>query len=395
MNRKFFLVAVLAAASTHVGAQVPPFPEDEDLQCIEDCFANGDAAYAACMEAGGDPEECSMQAFVAVDECIVECDVDIGEPPELPEEIQCADDCLAAIFESCVGEDGEPDIDCLISKEAEAEACLSTCGLEVPEPDPCVGSCQDAAFAASEECVDENGEVDFECMARVDAQFVECLSGCGIELPELPPFDPEVAGCATACDDAFNTAFEACIGEDGDIDIECATAADGTYLACLTECGIVLPECPGHAPPECLAGCDEEIAVAAEACFGENGEPDLDCLEQLGEQIDACVAACESDGETQAIRAAVRATEAPTFLRGDANSDGAVDIADAVTLLNYLFVGGTAITCRDAGDADDDGLLNVTDVITILNHLFLGAGSLPSPALEPGVDPTADELDCQ
>ncbi|MBN1421077.1 MAG: dockerin type I repeat-containing protein [Planctomycetes bacterium] len=84
------------------------------------------------------------------------------------------------------------------------------------------------------------------------------------------------------------------------------------------------------------------------------------------------------------------------FLRGDANADGAVDIADAVYTVTHLFDEGSAPPCLDAADANDDGRLDVADPIAILDHLFASAGPLPEPFGACGDDPTeeGDPLDC-
>ena len=84
----------------------------------------------------------------------------------------------------------------------------------------------------------------------------------------------------------------------------------------------------------------------------------------------------------------------PRFRRGDVNVDGAVNIADAITVLGHLFAGAPAPSCLDAADANDDGAVNIADAITILGHLFAQAGDLPDPFKECGEDPTEDELDC-
>ena len=83
------------------------------------------------------------------------------------------------------------------------------------------------------------------------------------------------------------------------------------------------------------------------------------------------------------------------FLRGDANDNGIVNIADAVTVLSYLFGDGARPECKDAYDANDDGTLNLADAIAILSHLFAHAGSLPPPFDACGQDPSNDNLDCQ
>ncbi len=82
----------------------------------------------------------------------------------------------------------------------------------------------------------------------------------------------------------------------------------------------------------------------------------------------------------------------PTFLRGDCNGSGSVNITDAIFLLNHLFRSGPRWFCDDACDADDDGSLNITDAIAILRYLFQGAGNLPAPSETCGEDPTFDFL---
>jgi hypothetical protein len=60
------------------------------------------------------------------------------------------------------------------------------------------------------------------------------------------------------------------------------------------------------------------------------------------------------------------------FLRGDANGDGAVDPADVVSLINYLFRGGAAPDPLAAGDANCDGAVDPADVVYLINYLFRG-----------------------
>ncbi|MFN0058137.1 MAG: M12 family metallo-peptidase [Planctomycetota bacterium] len=81
------------------------------------------------------------------------------------------------------------------------------------------------------------------------------------------------------------------------------------------------------------------------------------------------------------------------FVRGDANDDGIVDIADPVTTLNYLFAMGPA-SCLDALDSNDDGQLNVADPIFSLSYLFSQGTPPPAPFPGEGADPTADTLGC-
>jgi hypothetical protein len=93
------------------------------------------------------------------------------------------------------------------------------------------------------------------------------------------------------------------------------------------------------------------------------------------------------------------------FVRGDANSDGNINLTDGIVVLNYLFLGQAAPACMDAADADDTGAGNpsLTDAVIIFNWLFLGgpAPQPPSPgeaSYDPGdcgPDPTPDDgMDC-
>lgn len=89
----------------------------------------------------------------------------------------------------------------------------------------------------------------------------------------------------------------------------------------------------------------------------------------------------------------------PAFIRGNCNSDAAVDIGDAIYLLGNLFPGANppnVLGCLDACDGNDDGLINIADAIAILSALF---GSPTTPLPPPSscdVDPTTagDPLDC-
>lgn len=69
------------------------------------------------------------------------------------------------------------------------------------------------------------------------------------------------------------------------------------------------------------------------------------------------------------------------FLRGDANSDGVVNIADALSTLSSLYLGGPPPVCMDLADSNDDGALNIADPTYTLGYLFLGSAAPPSPGV--------------
>lgn len=81
-----------------------------------------------------------------------------------------------------------------------------------------------------------------------------------------------------------------------------------------------------------------------------------------------------------------------TFLRGDANRNSGVDLADAIFTLAFLFSGGSVPSCPDAADVNDDGQINVADAISLLSYLFSGAQTPRFPFPSAGLDPTADSL---
>jgi hypothetical protein len=84
------------------------------------------------------------------------------------------------------------------------------------------------------------------------------------------------------------------------------------------------------------------------------------------------------------------------FLRGDANRDGKINIADPIATLNFLFYDGPSLPCEDAADSDDDGRLNLTDAIITIHYLFLGDAVLKAPgATYPWFDPTPDGITCK
>lgn len=83
-----------------------------------------------------------------------------------------------------------------------------------------------------------------------------------------------------------------------------------------------------------------------------------------------------------------------TFVRGDCNADGSIDISDAITMLSILFSGAGPAPCDDACDANDDGSFNIGDAIFLLTTLFSSGAPPPPPNPNCGADPTVDPLGC-
>ncbi|MGB1661190.1 MAG: hypothetical protein ACPHP7_09535 [Planctomycetota bacterium] len=83
----------------------------------------------------------------------------------------------------------------------------------------------------------------------------------------------------------------------------------------------------------------------------------------------------------------------PSFVRGDANGDGALDISDPVRIGVYVARGVNQLACLAAGDVDDDGLIQLSDVVLLLTYLFSDGAAPAAPYPDCGADPTTD-LEC-
>ncbi len=77
------------------------------------------------------------------------------------------------------------------------------------------------------------------------------------------------------------------------------------------------------------------------------------------------------------------------FRRGDSNRDTAVSISDVVNMLNfYGMTANNALPTLDcAGDINDDGSFALADAVFLLNYMFLNGPEPPSPFLSYGNDP--------
>ena len=91
-------------------------------------------------------------------------------------------------------------------------------------------------------------------------------------------------------------------------------------------------------------------------------------------------------------------TPKPLFIRGDSNWDEGVDLSDALMILQRLFgwvepAGPNGpLDCPDAADINDDDKVNMADAVQICAYLFLGTFTPPPPILAIGPDPTPGDL---
>ena len=107
-------------------------------------------------------------------------------------------------------------------------------------------------------------------------------------------------------------------------------------------------------------GTYEDTAVMR---FHPDGTLDQDCLELP---------------ETPEVPGGDRGGQA-AFRRGDANTNGAVDMTDAIYTLDFLFTGKEEPACMDALDANDDAVVDLSDATRMLGFLFLGKAAPPAP----------------
>ena len=80
-----------------------------------------------------------------------------------------------------------------------------------------------------------------------------------------------------------------------------------------------------------------------------------------------------------------------SFVRGDANGDGVVNLADAIEILQIGFGLSTDPTCLPAHDVNaDDSVEAIADAVTLLGTLFLTTfPPISEPYPDCGVDPVA------
>ncbi len=83
------------------------------------------------------------------------------------------------------------------------------------------------------------------------------------------------------------------------------------------------------------------------------------------------------------------------FIRGDANDDAVVDIADGIWILAEQFRGGPASVCQSAADANADGRADIADATYLLSFQFRGGPAPEFPFEECDlIDIDADDLEC-
>jgi glucose/arabinose dehydrogenase len=117
----------------------------------------------------------------------------------------------------------------------------------------------------------------------------------------------------------------------------------------------------------------------------------LDGITSFGADGSGEIYLCDSPSKIFRIVAA--SPPGPSFLRGDANQDGALDISDGIFSLSHLF-GGRVVECIESLDVNDDGKADISDPISLFEWLFSGGPAPRAPYPACGPDPTTDTLPC-
>ena len=151
-------------------------------------------------------------------------------------------------------------------------------------------------------------------------------------------------------------------GDNFDVDPQLVSAPQGDYT-------------PGPGSP-CV---DQAISAASTTELDCFGQPRNVCL-----GVDIGAVERQSCGDGNSL----------DFIRGDTDTNGSLELTDAVVLLQFLFTGG-ALDCLATADVNDDSQLNIADPGTLLAYLFIGGAAPPEPISACGQDPDNSLTACE
>jgi hypothetical protein len=336
----------------------------------------------ACLADNASQEECYQQYRRVLAECLEQC----GEVP--PPEEGCEERCEARAqkaLEACLAENGS-ERECRQAYERALTACLEQCGGDQEVPFLLALS-----SARVSECTRGTVFVRLTNRAAVQAfSFGVAHDPAAVSLAAMDYEEcPALAGLNDgAGPDYFEVDLDAGSGNCDDQGI-----AGGTVYA------IASQQAPSTVtiPP----GFEQRIVrLTYDAVQGDATEEvsPVRIVGCLGDERPWPVVLTVDFQSVEPQREAgmLSVAHGPCLLnRGDSNSDGKKDLADAVTILGYLFEQGTApVLCEDAADSNDDGRLDIGDAIGLLVYFFRAGGPLPAPGEGCGIDPTEDGLTC-
>jgi len=86
-----------------------------------------------------------------------------------------------------------------------------------------------------------------------------------------------------------------------------------------------------------------------------------------------------------------------SFLRGDCNDDGDVDISDVICILGWRFLGEDEPGCAAVTNTNGDARADLSDVVYLIGHLFMGGPEPvpPFPGCGSGTLTADEEMGCE
>ena len=88
----------------------------------------------------------------------------------------------------------------------------------------------------------------------------------------------------------------------------------------------------------------------------------------------------KADGKQLILKDATFGIMISSIIAGDTNSDGEINVADIVEIVNYIMGKPSAKFVKAAADLNDDGEINVTDIVQVVN-IIMSAGGAASRSL--------------
>lgn len=155
---------------------------------------------------------------------------------------------------------------------------------------------------------------------------------------------------------------------------------DGQVIPAVPELELVFANFVCNVRPEAISIDQTELIFVNQV-----GTPPLSNMFVVGAQS---VAPLQSSGFIEIV------LDIP-FVRGDANEDGGLDVADGVFILGILTMVYDVPECADVVDVNDDGTIEISDAIYLLNYMFQSGTEPPAPFPLPDFDPTPDALLCE
>jgi len=151
------------------------------------------------------------------------------------------------------------------------------------------------------------------------------------------------------------------------------------------EKGPTCPADPTEPPPPC-------VETMLRPC-AELGSPKIVCVMVVGGRSTPSCPEASREGK---LRICCPPPE-KEFLRGDANADRRIDIADGIAVLNWLFHRGGEPPCLEAADINNDGGVDASDAIYNFRWQFTNGPTPASPWPDCGLDPAVpvDTLTCE